>query len=102
MPGWLSRLLGHVHTALSDRGDTQHITALLRQLDSRKTSADRQRALFAQAQSAPAFTEALGRATLSSGQLAHGRQPNVRSPRPPGSWTAGPADSTETLAPSRR
>ena len=60
-----SRLLDHVHAALSDRGDTETITGLLRRLDDQGTGAERQRALFAGAASAPAFVGALARATLS-------------------------------------
>jgi carboxylate-amine ligase len=60
-----SRLLDHVHAALSDRGDTETITRLLQRLDDQGTGAERQRALFAAAASAPAFVEALARATLS-------------------------------------
>jgi carboxylate-amine ligase len=75
-----SRLLDHVHAALSDRGDGQSITALVQRLDDLGTGADRQRALFAAAASAPAFAQALARATLSGG----GHQPSARSGRPPG------------------
>ena len=78
-----SRLLDHVYPALSDRGDAQTITALLRRLDDRGTGADRQRALFASAGSAPRFVEALARATLSGDEPARGAQPNARSERPP-------------------
>jgi carboxylate-amine ligase len=60
-----SRLLDHVHAALSDRDDTETITRLIHGLDDRGTGADRQRALFAGAASTPAFVEALARATLS-------------------------------------
>ncbi|HXZ72385.1 MAG TPA: glutamate-cysteine ligase family protein, partial [Streptosporangiaceae bacterium] len=60
-----SRLLDHVGAALSDHGDAAHITTLVHRLDSLGTGATRQRALFA-AGSAPAFVEALARATLSS------------------------------------
>jgi carboxylate-amine ligase len=74
-----SRLLGHVHAALSDRGDGQSITALVQRLDDLGTGADRQRALFAAAGSAPAFAQALARATLSSDE----HQPSVRPGRPP-------------------
>ena len=76
-----SRLLDHVHPALSDRGDTEHITGLLRRLDEEGTGADRQRALFAAARSAPAFTEALARATLPGGEPACSRQPDAGSGR---------------------
>ena len=86
-----SRLLDHVYPALSDRGDAQTITALLRRLDDRGTGADRQRALFASAGSAPGFTEALARATLSGDESARGGQPNARSERPPRARTPRPA-----------
>ena len=86
-----TRLLDHVHSALSDRGDTETITALLHQLDDQGTGADRQRALFASAASAPAFVEALARATLSGGEPAGGRQPDAGSGEPPGARTPGPA-----------
>ena len=74
-----SRLLDHVHAALSDRGDGQSITALVQRLDDLGTGADRQRALFAAAASAPAFAQALARATLSSDE----HQPSARPGRPP-------------------
>ena len=86
-----SRLLDHVYPALSDRGDAQTITGLLRQLDDRGTGADRQRALFASAGSAAGFTEALARATLSGDEQARRGQPNTRSGRPPPARTSGPA-----------
>jgi glutamate---cysteine ligase / carboxylate-amine ligase len=86
-----SRLLDHVYPALSDRGDAQTITGLLRRLDDRGTGADRQRALFASAGSAAGFVEALARATLSGDEPAGGGQPNARSERPPRAWTPGSA-----------
>jgi glutamate---cysteine ligase / carboxylate-amine ligase len=61
----VSRLIDHVYPALSDHGDAQTITGLLRRLDQQGTGADRQRALFASAASPPAFARALARATLS-------------------------------------
>ena len=61
-----ARLLDHVYPALSDHGDTETVTRLLRRLDQRGTGADRQRALFTSAASTPAFITALARATLSS------------------------------------
>jgi carboxylate-amine ligase len=61
-----ARLLEHVRPALRDHGDTQIIAGLLRRLDERGTGADRQRALFTSAASAPAFITALARATLST------------------------------------
>ena len=67
-----SRLLDHVYPALSDLGDAQIITGLLHRLDDRGTGADRQRALFASAGSAPSFVEALARATLSGDEPARG------------------------------
>jgi carboxylate-amine ligase len=85
-----SRLLDHVHAALSDRGDTEHITALVHRLDDQGTGADRQRALFAAAGSASAFVEALARATLYGDQPAGGHRPHVRSGRPPG-YASSPA-----------
>ncbi len=60
-----SRLVDHVGAALSDRGDAQIITRLLHRFDDRGTGADRQRVLFASTASAPAFIQALARATLS-------------------------------------
>ena len=63
-----SRLLDHVHHALSDHGDTETITGLLRRLDDRGTGADRQRALFTGAANTPAFITALARASLSGYQ----------------------------------
>jgi len=76
-----SRLLDHVGAALSDRGDAAHITTLVHRLDSLGTGATRQRALFA-AGSAPAFVEALARATLSSEEPASGHWPDERSGPP--------------------
>ena len=67
-----SRLLDHVHAALSERGDTGTIATLLRRLDERGTGADRQRALFTGTASTPAFVRALARATLSGYDLAEG------------------------------
>ena len=86
-----SRLLDHVYPALSDRGDAKTITGLLRRLDQRGTGADRQRALFASAGSAPRFVEALARATLSGDEPGRGGQQNARSERPPRARTPGPA-----------
>ena len=67
-----ARLLDHVYPALSDHGDTETITTLLRRLDDRGTGADRQRALFTSAASTPAFITALARATLSGYQPGPG------------------------------
>lgn len=61
----VSRLTDHVYPALSDHGDAQTITGLLRRLDQQGTGADRQRALFASSASAPGFIQALALATLS-------------------------------------
>ena len=60
----VSRLTDHVYPALSDHGDAQTITGLLRRLDQQGTGADRQRALFASSASPPGFIQALARATL--------------------------------------
>ena len=70
-----SRLLDHVHAALSDRGDTETIIRLLHRLDDQGTGAERQRALFAGAACAPAFVEALALGTLSGYGPANGRHP---------------------------
>jgi glutamate---cysteine ligase / carboxylate-amine ligase len=70
-----ARLLDYVHAALSDRGDTETITMLLRQLDDRGTGADRQRALFTSTASAPAFIQALAHATLSGYEPTAGASP---------------------------
>jgi carboxylate-amine ligase len=86
-----SRLLDHVHAALSDRGDTETITRLLQRLDDQGTGAERQRALFAAAASAPAFVEALARATLSGYEPANGRHPNADPGGRRGAWMPGPA-----------
>ena len=75
-----SRLLDHVGPALSDHGDTETITTLLRRLDQRGTGADRQRALHASAASTPAFITALARATLSGYQPGRWRRPGARVP----------------------
>ena len=61
-----SRLLDHVYPALSDHGDTETVTRLLRRLDDRGTGADRQRTLFTSAAPTPAFITALACATRSS------------------------------------
>ena len=61
----VSRLTDHVYPALSDHGDAQTITGLLRRLDQQGTGADRQRALFASSASPRGFIQALARATLS-------------------------------------
>ena len=60
-----SRLIDHVYSELSDHGDAQMITGLLRRLDQEGTGADRQRALFTSGLSPPGFVQALARATLS-------------------------------------
>ena len=86
-----SRLLDHVHAALSIRGDAQTITGLLHRLDDQGTGADRQRALFADAVSAPRFVEALARATLSGREAPCGGRPDDGGERPPGAWTPRPA-----------
>ena len=80
-----SRLLDHVCGALTDRADTQIVTRLLHRLDDRGTGADRQRALFTRTASAPAFIQALARATLSGCEPAAGRaglSPSGRRLRP--------------------
>jgi glutamate---cysteine ligase / carboxylate-amine ligase len=58
------RLLEHVYPALTDHGDADMVTRLLRRLDDRGTGADRQRALFTGA-STSAFIAALARVTVS-------------------------------------
>ena len=75
-----ARLLDYVYPALSDHGDTETITRLLRRLDQRGTGADRQRALFTSAASTPAFITALARATLSGHQPGRRRAPDARIP----------------------
>ncbi len=75
-----ARLLEHVHPALSDHGDTQTITRLLRRLDDRGTGADRQRALFTSAASTPTFITALARATLSGHEPGRWHRPDARVP----------------------
>jgi carboxylate-amine ligase len=88
-----SRLLDHVCPALDDRGDTGTITRLLHRLDARGTGADRQRALFATARSAPAFAEALARETLPGDDPACRHRSSARPVRPrpslPSAATAG-------------
>ncbi len=79
-PALRSRLLDHVYPALSDHGDTQIITDLLRRLDQRGTGADRQRALFTSAASTPAFITALARETLSGHEPGRRRRPDARVP----------------------
>ena len=79
-----SRLLDHVRPALSDHGDAETVTGLLRRLDDRGTGADRQRALFTSAASAPAFITALARTDavrLRAGPLAPARCPGPGSGR---------------------
>jgi glutamate---cysteine ligase / carboxylate-amine ligase len=75
-----SRLLDHVSPALSDHGDTETITTLLRRLDDRGTGANRQRAFFTRAASTPAFITALARATLSSYEPGRWPRPDARAP----------------------
>jgi glutamate---cysteine ligase / carboxylate-amine ligase len=85
-----SRLLDHVYPALTDRGDTQIITRLLHRLDDQGTGAGRQRALFASTASAPAFIQALARATLSGCEPAAGAR---QVPHPEASGTCRPVAS---------
>ena len=73
-----ARLLEHVYPALSDCGDTETITGLLRRLDDRGTGADRQRALFTSGVSAPAFITALASATVSGYEPGRWRRPEAR------------------------
>ena len=75
-----ARLLDHVYPALSDHGDTETVTGLLRRLDDRGTGADRQRALFTSGISTPAFITALARATLSGYEPGRWRRPGARVP----------------------
>ena len=82
-PALRARLLDHVYPALRDHGDTETVTRLLRRLDDRGTGADRQRALFTSAASAPAFITALARATLSGHEPGRQR-PDARVPAPAG------------------
>jgi glutamate---cysteine ligase / carboxylate-amine ligase len=89
-----SRLLDHVRPALSDHGDTETITTLLRRLDDRGTGADRQRALFTGAASTPAFITALARATLSGYEPGRWRRPDARVPAAAG---AAPAAARQEL-----
>jgi carboxylate-amine ligase len=79
-PALRARLLDHLYPALSDHGDTQTITRLLHQLDDRGTGADRQRALFTRAASAPAFITALARATLSGYEPGRRHRPGAQVP----------------------
>ena len=79
-PALRARLLDHVYPALSDHGDTETVTRLLRRLDDRGTGADRQRALFTSAASTPAFIQALARATLSGYETRRWRWPAARVP----------------------
>ena len=79
-PTLRARLLDHVYPALSDHGDTQTITRLLRRLDHRGTGADRQRSLFTSAASTPAFITALARETLSGHEPGRSRQPDAWVP----------------------
>lgn len=70
-----SRLLDHVHAALTEHGDIKTVTILLRRLDEGGTGADRQRALFTGTASTGAYIKALARATLSGYGLAAGASP---------------------------
>jgi len=79
-PALRSRLLDHVRPALSEHGDTETITRLLRRLDDRGTGADRQRALFTSTASTPAFITALARETLSCHEPGRWRRPDARVP----------------------
>jgi len=76
------RLIDHVYPALSDHGDAQTITGLLRRLDDLGTGADRQRALLADGESPAGFVQALTRATLSGGEPARSSQPEAASGQP--------------------
>jgi glutamate---cysteine ligase / carboxylate-amine ligase len=60
-----SRLINHLYPALSDHGDVQIITGLLRRLDQDGTGAERQRALFTSGLPPSGFVQALARATLT-------------------------------------
>jgi hypothetical protein len=82
-----ARLLDHVRPALRDHGDTETITSLLRRLDDQRTGADRQRALFASAASAPAFITALAarRCPATSRAAGVGPMPGQRQARSRGS-----------------
>jgi glutamate---cysteine ligase / carboxylate-amine ligase len=75
-----SRLLGHVQAVLGARGDAETITTLVDRLDHLGTGADRQRALFAAAGSAPGFVDALARATLSSDEHRDAWPPEPAEP----------------------
>ena len=74
-----ARLLDHVYPALSDHGDTETVTRLLRRLDDRGTGADRQRARFTSGVSTPVFITALARETLSGHEPGRQR-PDARVP----------------------
>jgi glutamate---cysteine ligase / carboxylate-amine ligase len=86
-----ARLLEHVSPALSDHGDTETITGLLRRLDDRGTGADRQRALFASGLSTPAVITALARATMSGHEPGRQRQGRGRAGAGGPGGRAGPA-----------
>ena len=101
-----ARLLDHVYPALSDLGDAETVTGLLRRLEDRGTGADRQRALFTSGLSTPAVITALARATLSGYEPGRQRA-GARCRRPgnaPGSG-AGPRrdhpDSWQAGCPGR-
>jgi glutamate---cysteine ligase / carboxylate-amine ligase len=79
-----SRFVDHVRPALSDHGDTETITRLLRRLDDRGTGAGRQRAAFTGAANTPAFITALARATLSGYEPGRWHRPGARVPAGPG------------------
>ena len=78
-----ARLLDHVYPALSDHGDTETVTGLLRRLDDRGTGADRQRALFTSGLSTPAVITALARADAVRPRVGPpaGRYPGAGSGR---------------------
>ena len=60
----LRRLLCYISRALDTLGDTADVTGLLRRLDAHGSGADRQRAWWVRAESAPEFIEALAHCTV--------------------------------------
>jgi carboxylate-amine ligase len=100
-----SRLIDHVYPALSDHGDAQTITGLLRRLDNLGTGADRQRALMATSVSPRGFVQALAHATLSDHEPARSSQPEAAGQphaRVPGPAPVIPPSSPGWVTPGHR
>ena len=85
-----SRLLDHVHAALSDRGDGQSITALVQRLDDLGNGADRQRASSPLPRPRPHSPKH----SPAPRYLAAGTSPAQRPGGHRGAWPPGPAEGS--------